>query len=347
MRVTFLLPDLGVCGTVRTIGEIARRLARRGHDVTILAGHRWPRATTLLRTFRPWPGWIDLSAVSVRLARRFDPRQLPQGDVLVAASPKLTPILREAPDSAGARVYFIQEMCPETGLLPEETVLLERSVRFAAVGRWIAETVQSRYGQPCEFIPPAADTQLFHPRPQATAELRVGTLYHTRAVKGFPDALAAWDLIRKAVPEARLVTIGARHRRPKATPCEHHQDPPQLRLAEVYASCHVFLCASRYEAFGLVGLEAMAAGSALCTTDTLGSREYALDNETALVSPAGDPESLARNASWLLTDQKLRERLREAGRKKALECDWETSAARFEELLVDTARKKETALRKA
>ena len=63
-------------------------------------------------------------------------------------------------------------------------------------------------------------------------------------------------------------------------------------------------------------MEAMMCGTALVTTDTGGSRDYALNEETALVSPIKNPEGLAKNLIRVLTNESLRLQLAEKGYQK-------------------------------
>ena len=68
-------------------------------------------------------------------------------------------------------------------------------------------------------------------------------------------------------------------------------------------------------------MEAMASGCAVVTTDTGGSRDYAIDRETALVSTPKDVEGLANNLTTVLDDQQLKIRLAKTGQKKIMEFD--------------------------
>ena len=70
-------------------------------------------------------------------------------------------------------------------------------------------------------------------------------------------------------------------------------------------------------------MEAMMCGTALVTTDTGGSRDYALNEETALVSPIKNPEALAKNLIRVLTNDSLRLQLGEKGYQKIQQFSWD------------------------
>ncbi len=82
-------------------------------------------------------------------------------------------------------------------------------------------------------------------------------------------------------------------------------------------TCDVFVCNSWEEGFGLPGIEAICCGAALVTTDTRGSRDYAVHGTTALVSPPRDPAALTRNVISLMRDPEARLRLVAAGQAHA------------------------------
>ena len=59
----------------------------------------------------------------------------------------------------------------------------------------------------------------------------------------------------------------------------------------LYQAADVFVLPTLQENFGLVLTEALACGTPLVTTDNGGCRDYAIDQETALVVPARDPDA--------------------------------------------------------
>lgn len=86
------------------------------------------------------------------------------------------------------------------------------------------------------------------------------------------------------------------------------------RLCEVYAGADAVLFPVRWEEpFGLVPIEAMAAGCPVVATARGGSAEFLRDGDNALIVPADDPAAMATALGRLAADPSLRARLREGG----------------------------------
>lgn len=101
----------------------------------------------------------------------------------------------------------------------------------------------------------------------------------------------------------------------------------RLRGATVYCSPSI-----RGESFGMVLLEAMAAGTALVASDLDGHRNVATDGVDALLAPVGDAAGLAKALRRLLENPDLRAELVEAGHRRAAELSMDGLAARYESL---------------
>ena len=86
----------------------------------------------------------------------------------------------------------------------------------------------------------------------------------------------------------------------------------RMRGCTVYCSPSV-----RGESFGMVLLEAMAAGCALVASDLEGHRNVATDGRDALLAPVGDPAALAKALRRVLDDDALRTELVAGGRRRA------------------------------
>jgi len=101
----------------------------------------------------------------------------------------------------------------------------------------------------------------------------------------------------------------------------------RLRGCTVYCSPSV-----RGESFGMVLLEAMAAGCALVASDLDGHRNVATDGVDALLAPVGDAAALAKAVRRVLDDPGLRADLVAGGRKRADELSMTRLAEAYVEI---------------
>ena len=104
----------------------------------------------------------------------------------------------------------------------------------------------------------------------------------------------------------------------------------------LYRWADASICPSLYEPFGIVALEAMAAGSGLVASDTGGLSEVVRHEVTGLKVPPGDPAALAAATSRLLHDKGLRADLgRSAARTVRRDYSWAGIAKKTLELYAD------------
>jgi len=93
----------------------------------------------------------------------------------------------------------------------------------------------------------------------------------------------------------------------------------QANVPQLMAACDVVCHASRREPFGLVITEAMMCGKAVVASDVSGPREIVVPGETGFLCPVGDHKAMAGYLDRLFSDNDLRDRMGQAGRKRALE----------------------------
>jgi glycosyltransferase involved in cell wall biosynthesis len=105
---------------------------------------------------------------------------------------------------------------------------------------------------------------------------------------------------------------------------------PEETLAVMYRLASVFVFPSLYEGFGLPPLEAMASGTPVVTSNVSSLPEVA-GNAALLVDPM-NPEAIADGIQRVLTDDRLRQHLRERGIARARQFSWETSVRRVREI---------------
>jgi glycosyltransferase involved in cell wall biosynthesis len=106
----------------------------------------------------------------------------------------------------------------------------------------------------------------------------------------------------------------------------------------VIASSDALIHPSRWEAFGLVLVEALSLGVPVIATNGPGApREILADGKFGLLVPPGDPESLARAIVTLAHDRSLRETLRERAEEGAARYQPNVIAERLLTLVTELA----------
>ena len=173
--------------------------------------------------------------------------------------------------------------------------------------------------------------------------------------KGVQDLLAALPRLRRRHPGLRLVVAGrgpsgdelvaAARRLRLGRAVTFAGFVPDSELAALVAAADCAVVPSRYEPFGLVALEAAAAGTPVVASDAGGLAEFVRDRETGLTFPAGDPAGLAAAVDGLLADQVLARRLaRQARARVRRDHSWAAVAERTVDLYA-RAEREERALR--
>jgi glycosyltransferase involved in cell wall biosynthesis len=239
----------------------------------------------------------------------------------------------ELPPSKGERLLLFQGYSELGSEVVRER--LARGLRVFAVSRWLVDEAR-HYGASPTHTPYGLDHSIFFPGPPASQREPVVAMMCSPVYwKGMADGVAALTKVREARPDVKLHLFGRRP--PEHLPSTFSERLSRPEVADLMRQSAVFVCPSWEEGFGMPGLEALACGAALATTDTKGSRDYALDRRTALVSTPRDPDGLADNVLRLLDDVDLRQSLSDAGAELARTqfSEWPEAAAVMGRALLD------------
>lgn len=164
----------------------------------------------------------------------------------------------------------------------------------------------------------------------------VGFIGRQARYKGCDTLLQAMTLVWDRRPDAVLLLAGARtsfsvelDRMIAALPAAKRarvvmvSDFPEVEKPQWFAACDVFASISSDESFGLVFLEAWAAGRPVIGGDIGAVACVIREGEDGFLVPCGDPVPLARRIEALLDDDSLRLRMGARGNTKVTaEYDW-------------------------
>ncbi len=215
----------------------------------------------------------------------------------------------------------------------------------------VSSKVISHFLEKCRTIPLGVDIQSFEHVPAdkiAEAEHVAASLKHPRILfcgrftyfKGIPNLLEAMTLL----PECSLIMVGDGKKRQET---EEQIDSLGLRDRVVLAGLQtgdfyraffhvadVFAFPSTWpESFGIVGLEALAAGLPIVTTEIwAGSSYYNEDGKTGFIVPPQDPHALADALRKIVTDPELHKAMSQNARIRADKFAIEKMPERYEEV---------------
>jgi len=171
----------------------------------------------------------------------------------------------------------------------------------------------------------------------------VGTIANFKRHKGLAHLLRAAALVKRVVPDVRFVLIGA-----GPLEGEIRRLAGELGLgktlvlagyrndaARAAGAFDVFALASLHEGLSIALVEAMALGKPAVVTAVGGLPEVIEHGRQGLVVAAGDPGALADGIVTLLEDGPLRERLGDAGRRRAAAFDIRRAVRRIEEVYAE------------
>jgi phosphatidylinositol alpha-mannosyltransferase len=159
--------------------------------------------------------------------------------------------------------------------------------------------------------------------------------------KGLLDLLKAYRILRKTGCECRLLVAGGgpqdkEVRRYLLTRklggveflgrVSDDERDALFKTTDVYCSP-----ATGRESFGIVLLEAMAAGTAIVCSDIHGYKGVVRRGREALLVPPGDPKALAGALAKVLSDDELRAAMARSGLERAQEYSWERVTAKVED----------------
>ena len=154
--------------------------------------------------------------------------------------------------------------------------------------------------------------------------------------KGLKYLLLAYSKLKWDFPDLRLIVVG-----PGEPDAECYRIMSERNLQDViftgrvsdemraryFKSAHIYCSpAVDKESFGIVLLEAMAAGAPVVATDIVGYASVVEQGHDGLLVPPKDEEALARTIRVLLLDPSLRNRLSEQGIRTADSFRWERVA---------------------
>ena len=285
--------------------QLAQRLGARAEVVLVDGLGRTPRPAAALalrhhvQTFRP-------DIIHINLTDQGD------GLVLIAGTAGLRPLVATLHNAIPGRQFWREQISRR---------VLRRADVVLSVSGAVAQYVR-RIGGRATVVPNGLPPAVPVPHPRATLGLGsgpvVGGVGRLNPQKGWEVLGAVAGRLRADRPDLRVVVLGEGAERDRLS----QPDCAGLELlgarpdaAGLMGAFDVLVAPSRFEAFGLVALEAMHAGVPVVASEVGGLPEVLGD--TGVLVPPGDADALERAVADLLDDPVRRQSLGGRGAARA------------------------------
>lgn len=206
------------------------------------------------------------------------------------------------------------------------------------------------------IIPVGVDLEQFNKNNQIHKQEKtiffLGLLDEFHRYKGLDYLIRAMDLVRKEIPEVKLIVGGEGRLKEEYRKLAHSLGLseqidfagfiPEEKLAEYYNNCDVFVLPSisfEQEGFGIVLLEAMACGKPVVTTNITGLADKIQQRKAGIVVRPKDVNALGRAIVDILKDKDCALKMgTQARRLVEEEYAWNKIAKRIENLYLEILR---------
>jgi glycosyltransferase involved in cell wall biosynthesis len=324
--IRFLIWNTRKCGGNKLIFEYANRLKKRGHEIQIIV------------VFDKEIDWFPLQ---VEVKSLFDLRWIRKRTNILVATFWPTAYLSFL-FPAKKRCYLVLGWEAEyyRGPLLPYLVLLsfKLPLQLMAISDFLIKKTKEIVPKKDIYLAPVGiDRNLFSPMkitkdPQSIRILSVISAY--QRYKGLDNLIMLIKKLKKKYGKKfRFILLS--YERKSIDQCfdEFISNVSNERLVEEYRRADLFLAASRVEGFFIPGLEAMACGCPVVTTDSGGVREYAKKGYNCLM--ATDPSEMLEKkmVETVLSNYRLRNKLVKNGLETARQFDWSISSRKFEKII--------------
>jgi glycosyltransferase involved in cell wall biosynthesis len=335
----------GGSGTFVGISVLQRALEAQGHQIDLIAPSSGP---SLLGHAAQRIGF------NLRAGRRMAALEL-RPDLVVGFDLDGCLLRHRTPFVASIKGVLAEELTFERGLVRFSLWLQSRferlNVRRAPLvlttSEYARERIAANYGvsggkiavvpEPIDLVGWRAALATAGPRPTWTPTIL--TVCHLYPRKSVDVLLQALPRVRAAVPNARLRIVGIGPELDKlialrdelglSTAVDFLRHIPFEALVREYRDAALFCLPSRQEGFGIVLLEAMAAGRAVVASRATAIPEVVPDGVAGSLVAPGDPDALAGALIELLSHPERADALGAAGARDVEVFDAPLVAHRF------------------
>jgi phosphatidyl-myo-inositol alpha-mannosyltransferase len=342
-------------GVANHIDALAGRLRARGHDVTILTPADGPVPMGVISVGRtlgvPFNGSVARIAFGPRVAarlrtalRRVTPDVVHVHEPFAPSAGMIAAAVSRAPVVATFHAAMSQSVVYRAAS-PVLRPLWRKMAARIAVSDEARRTIDPLFAGELRIVPNGIALERFSRVPAAPGTPHILFIGRFERRKGAAVLLDAFPHVRERVPNATLTMIGegperaALERRAEGLPVRFIGRVEPEALADAMRDAAV-VCAPSLggESFGIVLLEAMAAGRPVVASAIPGYAAVVRNGVDGLLVPPGDAGALTAALVEVLTDPERAAAMARSGRERATRYSWDTVAGEIEDVYYQVTR---------
>ncbi|WP_151736639.1 glycosyltransferase family 4 protein ['Paenibacillus yunnanensis' Narsing Rao et al. 2020] len=343
MRITFPILTLSRGGAQRMLAELANRMFRLGHEVTVVM----PSQTAVeypLECPVVFSAEEELSEVD-----------FPYGDIIVSNYYTTVPVAQRASEQ-GRGIHVRLALCYEPTFLPgnnQSFASYHRVKHLMVLSRWQQETVRLNHGIKGRIIPIGVDAGFYNMHLRDQVRNPVVSAIMRKPEGGFSGhreqeyLLEQLGTVKALHPEVTVFLLTPPGEFASSSVLQALRTDPRFQLRTPsgdeelcyhYNEADIFVSSSTYDTGSMPGLEAMRCGAALVTVYSGGNLEYCRHGQNCLMSYRHE-NRLAADIAALIGDRDLRGRLALRGEQDSARYTWERSVEIFQNELYEIVAK--------
>lgn len=353
MKINIILPGWPApIGGFRVLYEYSNQLCQLGHEVEIihvlyLRSVGFPK--NLLKKIRRFLGlakivikkkdldWVKIDPkIKMKYVYNLDENKISDADCIVATAWQTANEIKNYSIKKGRKFYFVQDFYPFMGKKKDIVKTWKLKFNKIVISDWLYEEVK-KYSKNKKIIliKNAVNQDLFY-RDKKVNKIKnsVCLMYSKGSYKNADAALKVLINVKKKVHDLKVYIFGKDKTDFALPDWIHHEGKlSHLDLLKLYNKTEIFLSTSILEGCGLPVGEAMICECAVVTNDTKGSRDFAINNITSLVSKNHKNQDIENKVLRILQNSKLKKKLIYNAKKNIKKFNWKSSTLKLENFL--------------
>ena len=333
-----------IVGGYKIVYEYANYLADQGNSVSIFFNSDRGRNSKglpkilvyLLRYLicKREPKWFNLSP-KVRKINVYSLRKktFKDYDTVVATAAETAVFVNSL--SNKKKIYLIQDFEKNWQLNEEQLFKTYNypNMKLVVISKWLMKRISEHTNKNIYYIPNGIDKRFFYNQNGNRKKHSIAMLYHLDERKAASVGLDVIFKLKQKYSDLVVNLFGTPKREDSWPKWIHYtRSASPEEVADIMNKSSVFLCTSRFEGFGLTGLESMFCGCLFVTTDCGGIREYASE-DNAIICGIGNVKELFDGVSKIFNSDVTKGQILRNSKKVKNEFSLRKSQEKFERLI--------------